>query len=107
MSGLHGVSGTPQEGEPSYPLYKQERTELLASLKRRAQKLHKTLEGLEGVTCTIPEGSLYAMPRIRLPAGAVEVRAQQFSIVDAAQASSTRGAGGQDAQLKAVSPCAG
>ena len=62
-----------QEGEPSYPLYKEERTELLASLKRRAQKLHKTLAGLEGVTCTVPEGSLYAMPRIRLPAGAVQV----------------------------------
>ena len=62
-----------QEGEPSFELYSQERTELLASLKRRAVKLHKTLSSLQGVTCTEPEGALYAMPHIRLPQGAIEV----------------------------------
>ena len=51
----------------------EERTGLLASLKRRAQKLHRTLAGLEGMTCTEAEGALYLMPRIRLPPGAVEV----------------------------------
>ena len=63
----------PQEGEPSYKLYAEERNELLASLKRRAVKLHKTLSALQGVTCTEPEGALYAMPHIRLPQGAIEV----------------------------------
>ncbi len=65
-----------QEGEPSYDLYAKERTELLASLKRRALKLHKTLSALQGVTCTEPEGALYAMPQIRLPQGAIEVLAR-------------------------------
>lgn len=63
-----------QEGEPSYDIYKKESAELLASLKRRALKLHKTLAALQGVTCTEPEGALYAMPQIRLPQGAIEVQ---------------------------------
>ena len=46
---------------------------MLDSLKRRAIKLHKTLNSLEGVTCTEPEGALYAMPQIRLPKAAIEV----------------------------------
>ena len=62
-----------QEGEPSYELYSKERAELLASLKRRAEKLHKALSELQGVTCNPLEGALYAMPRIRLPPGAIEV----------------------------------
>ncbi|KAK9906640.1 hypothetical protein WJX75_005366 [Coccomyxa subellipsoidea] len=66
------VMNPPKEGEPSFELYSQERTELLASLKRRAVKLHKTLSSLQGVTCTEPEGALYAMPHIRLPQGAIE-----------------------------------
>ncbi|CAL8462271.1 g1802 [Coccomyxa elongata] len=66
------VMNPPKEGDPSYKLYAEERNELLASLKRRAVKLHKTLSALQGVTCTEPEGALYAMPHIRLPQGAIE-----------------------------------
>ncbi|CAK0772104.1 hypothetical protein CVIRNUC_003929 [Coccomyxa viridis] len=66
------VMNPPREGEPSYKLYAEERQSLLDSLKRRAIKLHKTLSSLEGVTCTEPEGALYAMPQIRLPKAALE-----------------------------------
>lgn len=62
-----------QEGEPSYALYAKERESLLASLKRRAEKLHAALCELRGVTCNPSEGALYAMPRIRLPPAALEV----------------------------------
>ena len=64
-----------QEGEPSCKLYTEEKQSLLDSLKRRAIKLHKTLSSLQGVTCTEPEGALYAMPQIRLPKAAIEVGA--------------------------------
>ena len=77
-----------QEGEPSYPLFIKERTSLLDSLKRRAQKLHATLAGLEGVTSTVPEGALYAMPRIRLPRGALEVRAREAALRSAVHVNS-------------------
>ena len=36
--------------------------------------MHKTLSSLEGVTCSEVEGALYAMPQIRLPKAALEVR---------------------------------
>lgn len=62
-----------QPGDPSYKLYAEEKEAQLDSLKRRAALVNKTLNALEGVTCNNPEGALYAMPRIRLPAAAVEV----------------------------------
>ena len=63
-----------QEGEPSYELYAKERAGLLDSLKKRARWLEDALNSMEGVTCNAAEGALYAMPRIRLPKKASEVR---------------------------------
>ncbi len=63
----------PQEGEPSYKLYAEERESLLASLKKRAGQLYKALNQLEGVTCNEPEGALYCMPRVRLSKKVLEV----------------------------------
>ena len=62
----------PQEGEPSFDLYTEERSEILGSLKRRAELLVGALNRLEGVTCNPAEGALYAFPRITLPAKAIE-----------------------------------
>ena len=63
-----------QEGEASYDLYYKERNGLLESLKRRARALEEALGSMEGVTICRPEGALYAMPRIRLPKKALQVR---------------------------------
>lgn len=49
----------PKEGDPSYPLFKEERDAILNSLKRRAQKLVKFLNTLEGVTCNPAEGIIW------------------------------------------------
>lgn len=61
----------PKPGEPSYELYQRETTETYESLKRRAVKLVKFFNSLEGVTCAPPEGALYVHPRIRLSEKAV------------------------------------
>ncbi|WIA15264.1 hypothetical protein OEZ86_003901 [Tetradesmus obliquus] len=61
----------PEEGEPSYDLYVQERDAVLGSLARRAATLVAGLNQLEGVSCNAAEGALYAFPRITLPAKAV------------------------------------
>ena len=61
----------PVEGDPSYPLYAQERVAIHASLKRRASTRSTALRSLEGVTVEDAEGALYAFPRIRLPARAI------------------------------------
>eukprot|EP00878_Enallax_costatus_P033859 GHUV01037435.1.p1 GENE.GHUV01037435.1~~GHUV01037435.1.p1 ORF type:complete len:496 (+),score=103.97 GHUV01037435.1:60-1547(+) len=62
----------PEEGQPSYDLYVQERDAVLGSLARRAATLVSGLNQLKGVSCNAAEGALYAFPRITLPNGAVE-----------------------------------
>ena len=62
------VMSPPVEGDDSYPLFRKERDEILASLKRRALTLVDGLNRLEGVTCNAPEGAMYAFPKVTLPA---------------------------------------
>ena len=62
----------PKEGEPSFPQYIQEKTDIQNSLQRRAEKIVHALNDLEGVTCNVTQGALYAFPSITLPQGAVD-----------------------------------
>lgn len=62
----------PKEGEPSYVQYIEERTNIMESLQRRANRIVVALNGLEGVTCNVTQGALYAFPSITLPQGAVD-----------------------------------
>ncbi len=62
----------PRQGDASYSQYATERDSILDSLKRRAQKVAKALNELEGVSCQPVEGALYAFPRITLPAKAMD-----------------------------------
>merc|ERR1712048_194423 len=61
----------PQLGDASYESYEQERQNIISSLKRRATQLVSTFNALPGVTCYIPDGAMYAFPRIDLPRAAV------------------------------------
>ena len=61
----------PRPGDASYALYRDERDAILASLRRRAERLVAAFRGLEGVSCEAPEGALYAFPQMSLPARAV------------------------------------
>lgn len=61
----------PAPGDSSHAQYVAERDAILASLKRRAERLVTALRTLEGVTCEAPEGALYVFPQIRLPPAAV------------------------------------
>lgn len=72
----------PVAGEASYELYKKETDAIFASLKRRAQLLVNALNRLEGVTCNSAEGAMYLLPRIRLPAAAVQEAAKQGRVPD-------------------------
>jgi alanine transaminase len=62
----------PQPGEESYPLYAAETEEIFEALKRRADKLYKKLNELEGVSCQPIEGAMYAFPTITIPQKAIE-----------------------------------
>ncbi|EON69854.1 alanine transaminase [Coniosporium apollinis CBS 100218] len=62
----------PQEGDPSYELYKQEYDSIFKGLLERAQALYKAFKEMEGVECQSPAGSMYLFPTIRLPKRAIE-----------------------------------
>jgi alanine transaminase len=57
----------PKPGDPSYETYKAEFDKIFQSLQRRALKLVKGLNSLEGVTCNPSSGAMYAFPSITFP----------------------------------------
>ncbi|KAF2242264.1 PLP-dependent transferase [Trematosphaeria pertusa] len=62
----------PKEGDPSYPLYKEEYDGIFNGLKKRAYALYEAFKQMEGVKCNEPQGSMYLFPTITIPPKAVE-----------------------------------
>jgi len=73
----------PRAGEESYPLFMKERGDQLQRLKSRSRKLVAALNELQGVTCNMAEGAMYAFPQIRLPENALKAAAAQGKAADA------------------------
>ncbi|PSC68925.1 alanine aminotransferase 2 [Micractinium conductrix] len=71
------IMNPPQPGDPSFELFASEREAILESLKRRAKLLVDTFRGMEGVQCNEVEGSMYAFPRLTMPAGARDEAAKE------------------------------
>eukprot|EP00474_Spongospora_subterranea_P001343 CRZ01801.1 hypothetical protein [Spongospora subterranea] len=61
----------PRPNEPSYELYISERDSILSSLKNRAMRISEAFNRLDGMSCTIIQGAMYAFPRVNIPQGAV------------------------------------
>lgn len=72
----------PQEGDPSYPLYTEERDAIMDSLKRKAKKCAEVFNTLEGMSCNPAEGAMYLFPRINLPKGAIAAAAEEGVVPD-------------------------
>ncbi|KKY21062.1 putative alanine aminotransferase [Diplodia seriata] len=62
----------PKEGEPSYPLYKEEHDGIYKNYHDRAMALFEAFKKMEGVECASPAGSMYLFPTINLPKKAIE-----------------------------------
>jgi alanine transaminase len=73
----------PKEGDVSYKQFCDERDAIMSSLKRRADKLVKTLNTLEGVSCNVTEGAMYAFAKITVPKKAVELAQEKKIAPDA------------------------
>ncbi|KFZ02261.1 hypothetical protein V501_09614 [Pseudogymnoascus sp. VKM F-4519 (FW-2642)] len=73
----------PNEGEPSYDLYKSERDGIFAGLQSRATALHKAFQAMEGVECGPPQGSMYLFPTITLSQKAIEAAKKDGKTPDA------------------------
>eukprot|EP00771_Trimastix_marina_P003222 gnl/Trimastix_PCT/444.p1 GENE.gnl/Trimastix_PCT/444~~gnl/Trimastix_PCT/444.p1 ORF type:complete len:518 (-),score=188.79 gnl/Trimastix_PCT/444:266-1819(-) len=61
----------PREGDPSFPLYREETTAIFKSLARRAERLSNALNELEGMSARHIQGALYAFPSLDLPRAAI------------------------------------
>ena len=59
----------PKPGMPSYATYAAERAAILDTLKERARLLADGLNRIEGITCNVIAGAMYAFPSITLPLG--------------------------------------
>eukprot|EP00922_Rhytidocystis_sp_ex-Travisia-forbesii_P044525 GHVS01066415.1.p1 GENE.GHVS01066415.1~~GHVS01066415.1.p1 ORF type:complete len:622 (+),score=53.04 GHVS01066415.1:240-1868(+) len=62
----------PMPGDPSYELYAEETGTIFNSLKRKAEFVHSKLNQMEGVSCQLIEGAMYAFPRIDLPLKSIQ-----------------------------------
>ncbi|CAH0386946.1 unnamed protein product [Bemisia tabaci] len=65
------VVNPPREGEPSYKHYKQEKDQILNSLKERAKLVADTFNSIEGMSCQPVQGAMYAFPKMELPPKAI------------------------------------
>ncbi|KAF9791561.1 hypothetical protein SFRURICE_003257 [Spodoptera frugiperda] len=71
----------PKPGEPSYELWHKEKTAILDSLKKRAEMI-ATFNTMEGFSCNVVQGAMYAFPRIQLPPKAIEAAAAANKLPD-------------------------
>ncbi|KAL7754456.1 alanine transaminase [Sorochytrium milnesiophthora] len=72
----------PQPGDESYDLYNTEIKFSYHSLQRRAEKLSKAFNELEGVTCNRAEGAMYLFPRVRFSKRALAAAAAAKKVPD-------------------------
>merc|ERR1712215_266184 len=66
------VVNPPRPDEPSYESWLAQKDGTLASLARRAKLVAETLNSIEGFTCNVVQGAMYAFPQIHLPKKAIE-----------------------------------
>ena len=78
-----GLMVNPPTSGSELKAYEKEKTEKLASLVRRANKMAASLNALEGVSCVKPQGAMYLFPSITLPAQAVAAAARLSMAPDA------------------------
>ena len=72
----------PKEGEPSFELYNQEKTNILNQLKERSIMLSEELNNIPGIHCVRPQGAMYIFPNVTLPAKFVEEAAKKGKPAD-------------------------
>lgn len=66
------VVDPPSADMESYETFIKERTEILQTLKKKAQMVHESLNKIPGISCNLIQGAMYAFPQIYLPERAIE-----------------------------------
>ncbi|EJK50290.1 hypothetical protein THAOC_30762 [Thalassiosira oceanica] len=79
-SGL--CSGVDGQMMMSYDRFANEENEIFESLKRRAVSLVNGLNQIEGMSCNVSEGAMYAFPKVELPDKAIDEAAKSEQTPD-------------------------
>ncbi|XP_071397430.1 alanine aminotransferase 2-like [Centroberyx affinis] len=66
------MANPPQPGDPSYPLYNEERQSMWAMLVHNVKRTLEVLNSLPGLRCQPVKGGSYVFPRLFLPPGAIQ-----------------------------------
>lgn len=67
------VVNPPIQGDASYELFEREKSEVLSLLKEKARMITGLFNSIEGISCNVVMGAMYAFPRVFLPRKAVEI----------------------------------
>ena len=73
----------PKLGEPSYPLFLEQKTSILESLDRRSKKLTAMLNSMPGISAQNSDGAMYSFPSITLPQKFIQEAQSQGKVPDA------------------------
>ncbi|KAK3592195.1 hypothetical protein CHS0354_010433 [Potamilus streckersoni] len=65
------VTNPPQEGDPSYASFQEEKNTVLKLLAEKARLITDLFNSIEGISCNEVQGAMYAFPRIYLPDKAI------------------------------------
>ncbi|KAL4239866.1 glycerol-3-phosphate O-acyltransferase 2 [Mactra antiquata] len=66
------VVNPPKPGEPSYDLFEKEKNFVLGQLKEKARMVTEVFNSIDGISCNVVQGAMYAFPNIKLPKKAIE-----------------------------------
>ncbi|XP_045495795.1 alanine aminotransferase 1 [Colias croceus] len=76
------VAKPPAPGEPSYDLWIKEKTDVLQSLNKRAKMIADTFNAMEGFSCNVVQGAMYAFPQFKLSPKAIEAAKKEGKAPD-------------------------
>ncbi|CAE7566774.1 gpt [Symbiodinium pilosum] len=67
QASMASILNPPVEGDASFALFSEERSEILANLSRKAELVTQALNQMPGVQSLPVEGAMYAFPQVYLP----------------------------------------
>jgi len=79
---MTSICNPPVEGDPSYPLYNEEKTAILKSMKNKAHLIYDRLNAIPGISCQPVEGAMYAFPALQFPDGVAKAAAKKGLMAD-------------------------
>ncbi|KAK0051536.1 alanine aminotransferase 2 [Biomphalaria pfeifferi] len=83
QAALDVVVNPPKPGEPSYPLFKQQKEKVLGDLAEKGRMTTELFNSIPGISCNPVQGAMYAFPKLDIPKKALEAAKAKGLAADA------------------------